>query len=482
MAKTQSTISRLESKYSDVLGRIANRRRETKKATDDKEKTLEPDPLLHSNALTRSATTILAKEKPSSLYTSAATNAATYRDQSPYRNTARSRNKYEPLDSNYRYRGGGDLGFLHDSTNYRYNPRSDYDPLLRRKDTYYDAYSRYGGGAVGGLGAAPTTSSRYYDHDLYSSYRRPTATGTMGYGYYDGRNVGKENMYKSKYDPSALYAELSNNSESFYGDNPSSVGGTKSKRQFRSYKKGSPKERRHTTVLKLLNEEDENRLNKYSSPVSSTAATSRYTTRKSMGDGLRSHTQRFFDTENQLDGGHTAHENGIDDTSLTPDRTARNAKRKEIQSLIMKYAQIDDVYNRATDHDANNNHIDTATVPTPTALASSGSGPKGLTGTNGISGGYSNGVGHHSGIASVSSLKHRPYDHLDLYTSGAYAYHPSYATGAHGGYGAAGGFLPLAKTHSTSSMATYKSRIPMTLSTFVRYKSFTCYHIILKIL
>ncbi|KAJ6624120.1 hypothetical protein Bhyg_16690, partial [Pseudolycoriella hygida] len=352
--KTSSTISRLESKYSDVLGRVARRRQEE----DDREKTLEPE-RPYVNPISRSATTVMLGDKALASY---------QKERTPYK-LARNRNKYD-MES---FKPRSELSLLQD--NNRYKSKNEYDPI-RRKDTLYDAYSRHG----------------RYNNLNGSNLNHRTRPG-LDYGYYDGG--GKENAFKSKYDPDMIYSEVNNN----YLDHFNGPAATKErdrKRAIRSYRRADTShDRRHTTHLKELDDEPD------------IPSSSRFTNRKSY---QRSQTQKFFDSENLLasNNNHLTDNGSIAETSVVPNEalTEREARRKEIQGLIMKYAQLDDVYNKTTEDQANNNmkKVD----------------PFGL-------------------MPSTSSMA------------------VPHSIG--------GGFIPLSKTQTVAAMSSTRSRIPKALST-----------------
>uniref|UniRef100_A0A1B0CGX8 dual-specificity kinase n=1 Tax=Lutzomyia longipalpis TaxID=7200 RepID=A0A1B0CGX8_LUTLO len=314
-SSTQSTISRLENKYSDILDRVAKRKRQQKAEEEDREKTLEPDRPLTFNPLSKSATSAVlggTHDKYGSLLTGGShLSHQQAKERTPYRLSGRShRNKY--LDgSDSDVTRSRDLGLLSDRNGIDYRTRNraadvDTGASSRYKDTIYDTYK-----------------SSYR-----SAYQDPL-TRSRDFGYYDGR-YDKENVFKSKYDPDALYSEINNN-DSLYG------GSGLRKRPVRSYKRtgDTPGDRKHlTTKVDGLGDSDR--------PTTSRTLT---TGRKSLGATAyqRSATQRFFDLENNV-------------TDMS-DNSERENRRKEIQSLIMKYAQLDDVYGRSHEMDdqINNN-------------------------------------------------------------------------------------------------------------------------------
>lgn len=341
---------------------MARRRQEE----DDREKTLEPE-RPYVNPISRSATTVMLGDKALAAY---------QKERTPYK-VGRNRNKYD-MESNFKPRS--ELSLLQDSN--RYKPKNEYDPI-RRKDTLYDAYSRNGG---------------RYNSNLNSSNLNHRSRPGMDYGYYDGG--GKENTFKSKYDPDMIYSEINNNYlDNFNGS--TAIKERERKRAIRSYKRtGTSNDRRHTTNYKDLDDE------------SDIPSTSRFTNRKSY---QRSQTQKFFDSENLYASNNNHHsDNGAtaEASSIVPNEamTEREARRKEIQGLIMKYAQLDDVYSKTSDDQANNN----VRKADPFGLMPS---------------------------TSSRAIPQR----ID------------------------GGFVPLSKTQTVAAMSSIRSRIPKALSTFVRF-------------
>lgn len=505
--KKQSTISRLESKYSDVLGR---RRRKEPNDKEDRDKTLEPDKGSgssssgFSNPLSRSKTAILsgglggsskkertpyrlhrqysdrkpvstansylpsARTRPelslygagtngalpkSSYYDSPATRrkelhyeAAARHKDGLYDSSARSRDPlYDPssrykdslYDSTARTRDtlhdtstrGRERDPLHDISTRTRDPLHDtstrhkdslYDSTNRNKDSLYDPYTSAYGSAYSNpyssrLPAASSAASRYNDYDYLGAY-----------GSYEGRDRDKENVYKSKYEPSRLYAELNNNDTSFARD-PS-----KSKRAQKSYRRTATAHelRPSASYRDYLLDDDA-----VVPSTSSTLSASRYAPRTSVSN-RKSQTQMFFDSENAsaLDDNNNYM---YDDEVKTEAMKQREARRKEIQSLIAKYAQIDDVYNRALDIKPAADDLDDVA----------------------------------SSVASKSLRESKPLREskamdYDLYGGAATAQALGLTRPAANGPSA---FLPLAKTQSTSAMASLnRSRIPRTLTNFVR--------------
>lgn len=138
-------------------------------------------------------------------------------------------------------------------------------------------------------------------------------------GYFEHKR-DKENIYKSKYDPDIMLSEAGKPS--------------KEKRAARLYKRNDSQEKRKTAVDLYDMLEDSSKGSRY-----------RQTRRSAQAAKPRSETQRFFELE---------------DMREDPEKTERETKRQEIQSLIMKYAQIDDFYGKSTikedeKKDSNNN-------------------------------------------------------------------------------------------------------------------------------
>lgn len=400
-----STRSRLETKYSDILGR---RRRKEQQEHDDRDKTLEPDKMSFA-PLARSATTILS--------------STTKKESTPYRLNRNYSDRKPTIASSSaatNYKPRTDFSLLqHSASSAAVIPKSSYyeSPIMRHKDTVYDIYGT----------RIPTTSR--YDYD--SSFN--TGTGTS-YGYYEGREKDKENSFKSKYEPSRLYAELNNN-EPFSRDRHVP-------RYQRAYRK--------TATTHLANFDDSSDTPSTSSNYSerNMNSTSRYAPRKSLGGYQRSQTQKFFDSEKSSVLRTLTDSNKIDDEPIKSEAVKeREARRKEIQGLIAKYAQIDDVYLRAIDNDvASNdarNSITTDYNDTNSTIRSNGSVLDGR--TSDLYNSNNNGGG-----TSASGLgPSYPYAQTPVKSS----------------------FLALSKTQSVSSMSSVnRTRIPKTLSTFVRWK------------
>lgn len=238
--------------------------------------------------------------------------ASSQKERTPYRLPVRSRNKY--LDSSD---SRTELG-LHNKNSFR---AKDHETVYRSRNKY---------------------------DDQPSSSRKPV-------DYYDGRSE-KENVFKSKYDPDSLYSEL--NSDSL----------KPTRRPIKAYRKSdNTSDRRHTTNFRLCPIDFDDTPSTSSSTSSSRLNSTRptYTQRKSLGY-QRSQTQQFFDAENN----HFTEE--------TRDRrlTERETKRKEIQDLIMKYAQADDNYPKSDEQKSNfnnnNGEVVSGTTKTENGISENG--------------------------------------------------------------------------------------------------------------
>lgn len=387
-----STISRLESKYSDVLGR----RRHKEQREEDRDKTLEPDKITFA-PLTRSATTILTS------------NATAKKESTPYRlnRNYSDRKPNLPSTSSTSFIPRSDLNILQSNSSSRFViPKTKYyeSPIMKHKDSVYDIY-----------GTRISNSNRFNDHERTGSNTKPS--------YYDGPD--KENSFKSKYEPSRLYAELNNN-ETFSRD-----------RNIPRYQKDY--RRTATTNFSTYND------NLLDTPSTSSGygtrninSANRYAPDKSV-DYHRSQTKKFFDSEKP-----SVLRNMNDDEPIKSEAVReREARRKEIQGLIAKYAQIDDIFLRAIDSDTASNNATNARSSTSNHYNSLASmHPSG----NQLDGPTSDAILHSNVVTALGSY---PYPQTSKKTS----------------------YLPLSKTQSVSSISSAnRTRIPKTLSTFVRIR------------
>ncbi|CRL05949.1 CLUMA_CG018897, isoform A [Clunio marinus] len=296
----QSTISRLESKYSDILSRVAKRKQKLQQEKDDHDKTLEPEDY-HPVSLMKSQTTANILKSVDKTQTP--------KERTPFR-LDRNKNKMA----------------------------SDTDLKIKRSDL---------------IGLNSSLSSSNY-HDTYTKMKSNDS------GYYDGYGrYGKENIYKSKYDPDSLLSEFSTANNSKRPTTSSSTSalstqqpyaGSSTSRQIKAYKRTESGDKRRTAInlYELLNDDDDGDIDNYRQQRR------QYMNRKSTGDQLKA--DRAAAIELQRRENHEAFEE-----QLEMQKKERENKRKEIQNLIKKYAQMDDFYGKTTlysnDTDINSNHI-----------------------------------------------------------------------------------------------------------------------------
>lgn len=273
----QSTISRLESKYSDILDRVAKRKQKLlqDKEKEDRDKTLEPDD---------------------------------YRSNMPT-SLAKSRTTANILKSDKKER----TPFHLDLNKYKYTSDLDTDVKMKRPE----------------FSGSSSNSNLLNYHDYHDSYTKLKSNDS---GYYDGyRGHGKENIYKSKYDPDVLLSELSSSRKPSTTQQP--YAGSSTSRQIKPYKRTESGDKRRTAInlYELQNDGDESE--KVSDHLNRYQRRHLYTQRKSAGTALRPETLRRELFE-------------IDEDRTELEKIERENKRKEIQSLIMKYAQMDDVHGK----------------------------------------------------------------------------------------------------------------------------------------
>lgn len=293
-----SAVSRLESKYSDILDRV-HRRKEIK---DDKEKTLEPERTPTNfgssrgfNALAKSATTSHVRDEPFSL---------AHKERTPYRlATQRNRNKFlESLEMDY-YKKRAELA-------HKTNSGSS---VYERSHRELSSSSKY-------VLKPRSKDSGYYD----SKSTLSLAASSSG-----AAAAGKENIFKSKYDPDEMLSEFNGSSILAASSSSSAV---KPRRHTRPYKRSD------TTALSFLQ---------------NTAPTAEATDRKrehrrsgNFHQLQRSTTQGFFDADDictSPGGGNAAPTTNDDDTpSNDPKQIERNHRRKEIETILAKYAPKED--------------------------------------------------------------------------------------------------------------------------------------------
>lgn len=207
--------------------------------------------------------------------------------------------------------------FRFDRNKSKYN--SDVDVKMKRSELI-------------GLSGNSNSSNYGTSNDSYTKMKSNDS------GYYDGyRGYGKENIYKSKYDPDVLLSELSSTTTNGTRRTTAAAtqqqqqqpyAGSSTSRQIKAYKRTESGDKRRTAInlYELLNDDDKELDNRGHQRR-------QYTQRQSTGNQLRLDNQRrdYFD-EDQSEA----------------EKTERENKRKEIQSLIMKYAQMDDFYGNSS--------------------------------------------------------------------------------------------------------------------------------------
>lgn len=274
----QSTISRLESKYSDILDRVAKRkqRQQQEREAEDRDKTLEPEYTSNRSAgLMKSQTTANIMSKTSN---------PSQKERTPFR-LERNKNKYnntEVNDSSIKLKRSDIIGVSGVSGS---NSSSDSFTKMKSNDSgYYDSYKTYG---------------------------------------------------KSMYDPDILMSDFSTRSSK---KTPQPYTGSSTSRQIRPYKRtesgNTDKRRTAVNLHDLLSDDDsevENRNNQRKQHL--------YSQRKSSGQFQMTDSRRKSQREIE-----EPVSSDLDDF----DKTERENRRKEIQNLIKKYAQMDDFYGRST--------------------------------------------------------------------------------------------------------------------------------------
>ncbi|XP_055539643.1 serine/threonine-protein kinase PRP4 homolog isoform X4 [Wyeomyia smithii] len=295
-----STISRLESKYCDILDRVHQRKEQYK---DDKEKTLEPERTPTGlaargfNPLAKSATTSSVRGDSYSAL----------KERTPYRLAAqRNRHKFlESLEMDY------------------YKKRAELSLAC----------------GVGGTSSTtvPVSESLYERNgrELSSTSKYVLKPRSKDSGYYDGKPIslanpnsaiGKENIFKSKYDPDELLSEL--NTSTILSGAPSVV-----KRRIKPYKRSD------TTGINFL---QHSTLSSNVLGVPSTSEVDRKRENRRSGNFhqlQRSATQGFFDADDICTFPISSDE---DTPSDDPRQMERDYRRKEIESILQKYAPLDE--------------------------------------------------------------------------------------------------------------------------------------------
>lgn len=299
---------------------MARRRRqeELSGTAASRDKTLEPSDVYTVNPLTRSATTCL---------NGGAGDPPFKKERTPYK-LLRHRHKYTAGDRVTRdLTAALNSRELQPSATLRTAAavaaaaadKFAYDPI-RRKDTLYDAY-----------GAERRTS-----------IQQPLRHNA---DYYTQRSGLAEKENHMQYQHNAANAVDANNNlhhqQQQHHDTDTFADGVSDrererKRAIRSYKRTcTANDRRHTTAYK-----DPDAINAGAAGDERPTA-GRFQPRQSAHAYQRSRTQQFFDAENQLSAASTAAAAAAA-AADNPVLSEREARRKEIQGLIAKYAQLDD--------------------------------------------------------------------------------------------------------------------------------------------
>jgi hypothetical protein len=250
-------------------------KRKSKHEQEDRDKTLEPNDISATHQrtlhpLAKSATSAIFKTDRDLGYSSS------HKERTPYRLSGRHKNKY--LESAMDINNNANAAL----------------------DSPYDTSPS----------ANPSTVSKY------QKQYAPTAASD-----YVGSRLGKENTYKSKYDPDSIYSELSG----------STVNGSSGRR--RQYRRNDSDKQPKTAI----------NLYEVGAEKGGNPPRRDYTQRKSATSNnlyQRSRAQQYQDLESS--------------TADSDERDKeRENKRKEIQSLIQKYAQMDDFYGKALEDNNN---------------------------------------------------------------------------------------------------------------------------------
>lgn len=315
---SQNVISRLESKYSDILDRVAKRKEKQRQQNEDRDKTLEPPDITNGssvrrpNALMKSATTANVSK---SSFASAST---TQKERTPFR-MERNKHKYNNGTSN-------------SSSSYNNNNLDNYDAISTSSTSSSIASSSAKMKRSDLLGTASNN-----DIPSYSKLKSHDS------GYYDG------NYYKSKYED--LLSDVTSNRHTPKKTTTAYTGSSTS-RQLRPYKRtdSTNGEKQHRTAINLYDILDNDTSSNGSTASSSGNYRRTYSQRKSTGTGLRTAASTYNDSYSTTD--------DSSDDFLDFEKKERENRRKEIQSLIMKYAQLDDfTYSKSSvpSRDDNNN-------------------------------------------------------------------------------------------------------------------------------
>lgn len=482
----QSTISRLENKYADILNKIARRKKQEAEGggadwgddldgykppvkasirhhDDEREKTLEADHSTKSkvesstkeeairSALAKSATVIhIPSEKKASALTS---KPAALKTGLSFDKEERSSGHLKDSD-HVASAVSKSTKNLHnhedaDSLAARYKLRSDRDTSNRYKDTsdLMDSLK----------GSAPKSSYNHFSHyDKPAPIADPPAGPSSSY-------------YKSRYDPDSYgdygYGGSSSGSSGGGGvgnkaapvaDKPgSSSAAARRTKSYRTRKEAS-KERKHLTMkLSAVNMDiDSPPPTSAAAPKASagTSASGRsYKTygaaRKSQGSALGGSGYQRSQTQKLL--------YDFDDDDIYHPPTQRDNRRKEIQNVIRKYAQYDDDDLRRTTANPYSNPMKSAT----SANLAYNSRDAAAAGSSAYSD-RRDPIAEHYGLGYSAGASYYPRSHYgcDPYASyvpggrsAAYNANPYSSSAAASSAALANPYNPLSKTHSTAA-------------------------------
>uniref|UniRef100_A0A8W7PQT4 Protein kinase domain-containing protein n=1 Tax=Anopheles coluzzii TaxID=1518534 RepID=A0A8W7PQT4_ANOCL len=302
-AGTGSTISRLESKYSDILDRVHRR-----KEQEDKEKTLEPP----SGSAYHQQQQLPQTQRLLNPLMKSSTTASIVRDKSYSSAKERTPYKLQLL------LGSSRSSKLSSGTS---STGAMVDSLYDRNGRTYGAADRSSGMRTFGA-----KESSYHQHHHHHQQQQQHGEG------------GKENVFKSKYDPTELLSEVSGMPGS----------GGKSRRTIKPYKRSDTTDMGH-----LLHS---HQAHQYGQPygdgsladgsafsASASSLTTKKERRKSTAGG-----GRFFDADGictvPLSSDDDRDSSGAADAtdSKDPRQRERQNRRREIESLLQKYAPLDD--------------------------------------------------------------------------------------------------------------------------------------------
>lgn len=293
-----------------------------------------------------------------------------------------------------------------------------------------------------------TTGSKVKRSDLLGGYMSNSNDHASSYsklkshdsGYYDG------SYYKSKYDD--LLSDVTSSRHT-----PRTVAaytGSSTSRQLKPYKR-TDSDTRHRTAINLYELLDGDESSQQQQPQPSYRT--KYSKGKSTGKLTTSTSNKYLDTNST--------DESSDDFSEI-EKTERENRRKEIQSLIMKYAQLDDFYSKpaAASKKDDNNNSSTKLDPWDTKAKSPVVIPSKKQPTQASSSSSNNGfnpLGKSQTMASIA-----PHHYQSNYDD----YDPSWYENSYNRTRKQGGHVVPITTYAPKSSS--RSRMSKALSTFVR--------------